>query len=35
VKERLVQGFLEFTNEYPWRWTAAHVDVQRHHDTES
>lgn len=26
AKERLVQGFLEFTNEYPWRWSAAHVD---------
>lgn len=25
-RERLVGRFLEFTNEYPWGWTAAHVD---------
>jgi site-specific recombinase XerD len=25
-RERLVLRFLEFTNEYPWRWTPAHVD---------
>ena len=25
-RERLVRRFLEFTNEYPWRWTPAHVD---------
>jgi site-specific recombinase XerD len=25
-RERLVRRFLEFTNEYPWRWTASHVD---------
>jgi integrase/recombinase XerC len=24
--ERLVRQFMEFTNEYPWRWTPAHVD---------
>jgi len=26
VRERLVRQFVEFTNEYPWQWTAAHVD---------
>jgi integrase len=26
ARERLVRNFLEFTNEYPWQWTAAHVD---------
>src|SRR5262249_27095419 len=26
ARERLVRNFLEFTNEYPWRWTASHVD---------
>jgi integrase/recombinase XerC len=25
-RERLVRRFLEFTNEYPWRWTPSHVD---------
>jgi integrase/recombinase XerC len=25
-RERLVRRFVEFTNEYPWRWTPAHVD---------
>jgi len=25
-RERLVRRFLEFTNEYPWRWAPAHVD---------
>jgi integrase/recombinase XerC len=25
-RERLVRQFMEFTNEYPWRWTPAHVD---------
>ena len=25
-RERLVRRFCEFTNEYPWRWTAGHVD---------
>ncbi len=25
-RERLVRRFLGFTNEYPWRWTASHVD---------
>lgn len=26
ARERLVRQFVEFTNEYPWGWTAAHVD---------
>ncbi|MEU9014740.1 tyrosine-type recombinase/integrase [Streptomyces sp. NPDC048479] len=26
ARERTVQRFLEFTNEYPWVWTPAHVD---------
>jgi site-specific recombinase XerD len=25
-RERLVRRFLEFTNEYPWRWAPSHVD---------
>jgi site-specific recombinase XerD len=25
-RERLVRRFLNFTNEYPWQWTPAHVD---------
>ena len=25
-RERLVRRFAAFTNEYPWRWTSAHVD---------
>src|SRR5882672_9505103 len=25
-RERLVRRFLEFTNEYPWQWSPAHVD---------
>ena len=25
-RERLIRRFCEFTNEYPWRWTAGHVD---------
>jgi integrase/recombinase XerC len=25
-RDQLVRRFLEFTNEYPWRWTPAHVD---------
>ncbi|WP_307422526.1 phage integrase N-terminal SAM-like domain-containing protein [Pseudarthrobacter defluvii] len=25
-RERLVTRFQEFTNEYPWQWTPAHVD---------
>ena len=25
-RERLIRRFLDFTNEYPWRWTASHVD---------
>ncbi|WAU02058.1 tyrosine-type recombinase/integrase [Streptomyces nigrescens] len=25
ARERTVQRFLEFTNEYPWEWTPAHV----------
>jgi site-specific recombinase XerD len=25
-RERLVRRFLDFTNEYPWRWTSSHVD---------
>jgi site-specific recombinase XerD len=25
-RERLVRRFLDFTNEYPWRWTPSHVD---------
>ncbi|WP_308440497.1 tyrosine-type recombinase/integrase [Virgisporangium aurantiacum] len=25
-RERLVRQFQVFTNEYPWRWTPAHVD---------
>ena len=25
-RERLVRRFVEFTNEYPWRWMPAHVD---------
>lgn len=25
-QERLVRRFLEFTDEYPWRWTPSHVD---------
>lgn len=26
ARERLVRRFLDFTNEYPWQWTASHVD---------
>ena len=26
AREQLVRRFLCFSNEYPWRWTAAHVD---------
>ncbi len=26
VRERVVRRFMGFTNEYPWQWTAAHVD---------
>lgn len=26
ARERLVRQFVEFTNEYPWRWSPAHVD---------
>ena len=26
ARERLVRQFMGFTNEYPWRWTPAHVD---------
>ncbi|MFE2492430.1 tyrosine-type recombinase/integrase [Streptomyces mirabilis] len=25
-RERLIRRFLDFTNEYPWRWTPAHLD---------
>ena len=25
-RERLVRGFLECTDEFPWNWTPAHVD---------
>jgi integrase/recombinase XerC len=25
-RERLIRRFFEFTNEYPWQWTAGHVD---------
>jgi integrase/recombinase XerC len=25
-RERLVRRFVEFTNEYPWRWLPGHVD---------
>ncbi|GAA4612805.1 hypothetical protein GCM10023195_55140 [Actinoallomurus liliacearum] len=25
-RERLVRRFLEFTNEYPWTWSPAHMD---------
>jgi integrase/recombinase XerC len=25
-RERLVRHFLDFTNEYPWRWMPSHVD---------
>ena len=25
-RERLVRRFLEFTDEYPWRWSPSHVD---------
>ncbi|MGH3927454.1 MAG: tyrosine-type recombinase/integrase, partial [Pseudonocardiaceae bacterium] len=25
-RERLVRRFLEFTNEYPWAWSAEHMD---------
>jgi len=25
-RERLIRRFQEFTNEFPWHWTAAHVD---------
>jgi len=25
-RERLIRRFHEFTNEFPWRWTAGHVD---------
>jgi site-specific recombinase XerD len=25
-RERLVRRFAAFTNEYPWRWTSAHMD---------
>jgi hypothetical protein len=25
-RELVVRRFLEFTNEYPWAWTAAHLD---------
>jgi integrase/recombinase XerC len=26
ARERLVRRFLDFTNDYPWHWTASHVD---------
>jgi integrase/recombinase XerC len=26
ARERLVRSFTEFTNQYPWWWTSAHVD---------
>jgi site-specific recombinase XerD len=26
AREQLVRRFLAFTNDYPWHWTAAHVD---------
>jgi site-specific recombinase XerD len=26
AREQLVRRFLAFTNDYPWQWTAAHVD---------
>jgi hypothetical protein len=26
ARERLVRSFVEFTNEYPWRWSPVHVD---------
>lgn len=26
ARERQVRRFVEFTNEFPWRWTPAHVD---------
>jgi integrase/recombinase XerC len=26
ARERLVRRFVEFTNEYPWAWTPAHLD---------
>jgi integrase/recombinase XerC len=26
ARERLVRRFVDFVNEYPWEWTAAHVD---------
>jgi integrase/recombinase XerC len=25
-REQLIRLFMAFTNEYPWQWTAAHVD---------
>ena len=25
-REQLIRQFLAFTNEYPWQWSAAHVD---------
>jgi integrase/recombinase XerC len=25
-RRRTVERFIQFTNEYPWRWTATHVD---------
>src|SRR5262245_66062476 len=26
ARERLVRRFVAFTNEFPWRWSPAHVD---------
>jgi len=28
-RERLVRRFLEFTGEYPWAWSPAHMDECR------
>lgn len=25
-RQRIVEQFRDFTNEYPWNWTAAHID---------
>lgn len=25
-RERTVRRFVDYTNEYPWRWSPAHVD---------
>ncbi|MFI5672972.1 tyrosine-type recombinase/integrase [Streptomyces sp. NPDC051704] len=40
-RRRVIETFQEFTNEYPWHWTAAHIDewmadlVMRHNRAKS